>query len=329
MKLSEDLLKRVASRASEIEAANILKYGFKIRGGARVPGLLDEIAGRLPSGTAAEAAIAKIEVPSLRGELFARWALKSPGQLRAISPEVADGVEALARLRPGQAQDQISGLFMAFAGEQKVVNDFLKTVGQLDKAHGGSVNLDRIVAELAAGGPNAMGASLTVTYAARRVSSVEGFEKAVDGYGVKRVYDLAADGRLYEFKYWRGFGGHPASQAANEFARDVILHAHDNFGRLRWVIAKNATGTVPAIESMMRGVLSRARRAQGACGAGRLGGRGSRAAQCSIERKPHRILLTTLRRWKSPRNSCYSAWVGTRYSSVERMARRRERNAQV
>ena len=37
----------------------------------------------------------------------------------------------------------------------------------------------------------------------------------------------------------------------------MILHARENFGRLRWVVAKNATGTVPAIESMMRGVLSR------------------------------------------------------------------------
>jgi hypothetical protein len=257
VKLSDDLLKRVASRASDIEAANILQYGFKLRGGARIAGLLDEIAGRLQSGTAAEAAIAKIEVPSLRGELFATWALKSTGQLRAISPEVADGVEALARLRPGEAQAQISGLFRTFAGDQAVVNDFLKTIGQLDKAYGSSINLDRIVAELAAGGPKAMGATLTLSYAARRVSSVQGFERVFEAYGVKRVYDLAADNRFYEFKYWRGFGGQPAAQAANEFARDVILNAYDNFGRLRWVVAKDATGAVPAIESMMRGVLSR------------------------------------------------------------------------
>ncbi len=255
--LGKDLLKAVALEGGEGEAAQILLYGFKPRGAARIPGLFDEIAGRLPSGTAAEAAIAKIEVPSLRGELFARWALKNPGQLRAISPEVADGVEALARLRPAQAQDQISRLFRAFDGDQAVVNDFLKSVGQIDKTHGGRVNVDRIVAELAAGGPKAMGASLTVSYAARRAGSIEGFEHVVTDYGVRRQYDLAADGLLYEFKYWRGFGGHSARQAADEFARDVILHAREGFGRLRWVVAKNATGTVPAIESMMRGVLSR------------------------------------------------------------------------
>src|SRR5262249_6567381 len=123
---------------------------------------------------------------------------------------------------------------------------------------GGTANLDRVVAELAAGGTKAMGASLTLTFAARRISSLEGFEKAVDGYGVTRVYDLAADGRLYEFKYWRGFGGAPAPAPAAECARDVLLHAQQNFGRLRWVIARDATGSLPAIESMMRGVLSRA-----------------------------------------------------------------------
>ena len=255
--LSNDLLKAVALEGSESGAAHLLLYGFKPRRAARIPGLFDEIAGRLPSGTAAEAAIAKIEVPSLRGELFARWALRSPGQLRAISPEVADGVEALARLRPTQAQDQISRLFRAFDGDQAVVNDFLKSVGQIDKVHGGRVNVDRIVAELAAGGAKSMGASLTLSFAARRAGSIEEFEHVVTDYGVRRQYDLAADGLLYEFKYWRGFGGHSARQAADEFARDVILHARENFGRLRWVVAKNATGTVPAIESMMRGVLSR------------------------------------------------------------------------
>ena len=255
--LSNDLLKAVALEGSESEAAQLLLYGFKPRRAARIPGLFDEIAGRLPSGTAAEAAIAKIEVPSLRGELFARWALRNPGQLRAISPEVADGVEALARLRPTQAQDQISRLFRAFDGDQAVVNDFLKSVGQIDKVHGGRVNVDRIVAELAAGGAKSMGASLTLSFAARRAGSIEEFEHVVTDYGVRRQYDLAADGLLYEFKYWRGFGGQSARQAADEFARDVILHARENFGRLRWVVAKNATGTVPAIESMMRGVLSR------------------------------------------------------------------------
>ena len=32
----------------------------------------------------------------------------------------------------------------------------------------------------------------------------------------------------------------------------------DNFGYLRWVVARDALSALPAIESMMRGVLSRA-----------------------------------------------------------------------
>jgi regulator of protease activity HflC (stomatin/prohibitin superfamily) len=36
-----------------------------------------------------------------------------------------------------------------------------------------------------------------------------------------------------------------------------MLHAADGFSRLRWVISKDAVGNLPAIESVMRGVLSR------------------------------------------------------------------------
>jgi hypothetical protein len=36
-----------------------------------------------------------------------------------------------------------------------------------------------------------------------------------------------------------------------------MLYAADGFSRLRWVISKDAVGNLPAIESMMRRVLSR------------------------------------------------------------------------
>ena len=36
-----------------------------------------------------------------------------------------------------------------------------------------------------------------------------------------------------------------------------MIHAQSNFANLRWVISRDAISAMPAIESMMRGVLSR------------------------------------------------------------------------
>jgi hypothetical protein len=140
-----------------------------------------------------------------------------------------------------------------------VVNDFLETIGHLYKSQPQILDLDRIVAELAAGGSKSMGASLTLSFAAKRAAVISGFEQKVTSPLGVREYDLVADGFSYEFKYWRGFGGRSASAAADEFAKDIALHVSDNFGYLRWVVARDALSALPAIESMMRGVLSRAK----------------------------------------------------------------------
>jgi hypothetical protein len=255
--LSAQLVAKVAAEASSVRAIEVLLNGFKIRNGPRVLGLLDEIASGLPNLTSAEAALAKIELPSLRGEVFARWALKSPAQVRAISPKLADGVEAIAALRPATARKHIADLYRAFGGEQKVVYDFLETIGHLHKTQPGAGNLDRIVAELAAGGSKTMGASLTLSFAAKRVNVISGFEQPVSTSLGGRVYDLLADNKMFEFKYWRGFGGKSARAAASEFARDVVLHVSSSFNGLRWVVSRDALSALPAIESMMRGVLTR------------------------------------------------------------------------
>ncbi|HET9646608.1 MAG TPA: hypothetical protein VFP34_00045, partial [Microlunatus sp.] len=255
--ISAELVAKVAATKGTDEAIHVLLSGFKIRRGPRVPGLLDEIAARLPSTTSAEAAIAKIELPSLRGEVFARWGLQHPAQVRAISPKLADGIEAISVLRPATARKHIADLYRAFDGDQRVVNDFLETIGELHKTQPGLVGLDRMVAELAAGGAKSMGASLTLQFAARRAAVVSAFEhKVITALG-PREYDLVADNLMFEFKFWRGFGGRPASQASTEFAKDVAFHAAESFNRLRWVIAKDALSSLPAVESMMRGVLTR------------------------------------------------------------------------
>ena len=256
--LSTQLIDGVRKTGSEVEAVEVLLYGFKPRGKPAISGMLDEIAGKIPDVATAEATLAKVELPSLRGDLFARWATRSPAQVRAVSPKLADGIEAISTLRPATAQKHIADLYRAFAGDPKVVNDFLETIGHLYKSQPQILGLDRIVAELAAGGSKSMGASLTLSFAAKRAAVISGFEQEVTSPLGAREYDLVADGFSYEFKYWRGFGGRPASSAAAEFAKDVTLHVSDNFGYLRWVVARDALSALPAIESMMRGVLSRA-----------------------------------------------------------------------
>ena len=59
--------------------------------------------------------------------------------------------------------------------------------------------------------------------------------------------------RLYELNFNIGL----AALTPLEFARDVILQAGTNFQHLRWVISRDAAGHLPAIQSMMRGVLAR------------------------------------------------------------------------
>jgi hypothetical protein len=105
--------------------------------------------------------------------------VKSPAQVRAVSPKLADGIEAISTLRPATAQKHIADLYRAFAGDAKVVNDFLETIGHLYKSQPQILDLDRIVAELAAGGSKSMGAALTLSFAAKRAAVISGFEQKV------------------------------------------------------------------------------------------------------------------------------------------------------
>jgi len=246
IEVSDDLAKAVAGRRG---AVDLLLRG---RGGRYpVTGLLDEMATKLGKVSDLERALPNIRSGRYQAELFARWAVQHP--------QLTEGIDAIVALRPADAQEKIKGIFQAVGGDIKVARDFFSTIGQVYKESGTGVGLERMIAELGAGAEKTMGASLTMSFAIRRLGGkIAGFEVSVAREGVERVYDLVApNGLHYEFKFWTTFGGTPAAAAADEFARDVILHAATNFKQLKWVISQDAAGHLPAIESMMRGVLSR------------------------------------------------------------------------
>jgi hypothetical protein len=255
--LSEDLVKQIARQATAGKATRVLLEGFT-RGAKRVPGLLDEVAGRLTSVSSAERALRRLETPALQGKLFARWALAHPDVLKRTAPDLAEGIALIQRTHGEDALAKISGIYRAFAASHQTAVKVFESLAKAENRYGTNINLGRLVSELAAGAEKSMGASLTLNYiTARELGAVTGLEHEVANFGVKRVYDLAAGGISYEFKFWLGFGGRPAAAAADEFARDVVLHAATGFSQLQWVISKNAGTTLPAIESMMRGVLAR------------------------------------------------------------------------
>ncbi|GEM_PF-4642501 len=255
--LSEELLARVARQSTASRAANVLLEGFE-RGGQHIPGLLDEVAARITTLPAAERVLQATGTVGLRGNLFARWALANPAALRAVSPDLADGIAAISRLHGPDAAAKISGIYRAFSSSHEAALNVFKALGQAERVYGANIHLERLISGLAAGESTTMGASLTLNYVTvRNVGAITAFEHPVSVAGRSRVYDLYAGGISYEFKYWLGFGGAPAEAAADEFARDVVLHAETSFSQLRWVISRDALSSQPAIESMMRGVLSR------------------------------------------------------------------------
>jgi hypothetical protein len=209
--ISAELIAKVAASKGTAEAIDVLLNGFKIRRGPQVAGLLDEIAAKLPKTTAAEAAIGKIELPSLRGEVFARWGLQHPAQVRAISPKLADGIGAISVLRPATARKHIADLYRAFNGDQRVVNDSIETIGHLHKTQPNLAGLDRIVASSPPGAPSRW-APPSRCSSARRAGVITAFEGEASTALGTRYYDLVADNLMFEFKFWRGFGGRPASQ---------------------------------------------------------------------------------------------------------------------
>jgi hypothetical protein len=253
--LSDELLHevaRLAQRGQVTRASETLLRGFTpARTSARVPGIIDVVAGQISSAASLSNVLRAVEIPAQRAALFARWAVANPAAI--------DGIEAIMRLRPKDYERIIEQLQRAFGTSQTGTISVLRAIGAADRAYGAGIRLERLIGELAGGAEKSMGASLTLSFITRRaVGKITAFEHsvAVPGFG-QRVYDLTADSIDYEFKFWLGFGGRPAEQASSEFARDVVLHAGTGFRNLRWVISRDAIRHLPAIESMMRGVISR------------------------------------------------------------------------
>ncbi len=258
--LSDDLVKEIARQTTAYKATKVLLEGFARRG-TRVEGILDQLAKNITKVTDLQQALRVIEFPVHQANLFSRFAMQNP--------TLIEGISAISRLRPADAQAKIASIYRAFGTNYQTALNVFKSIGDIERLTPAAKGLDRMVGELAAGAEKTMGASLTLTYAVRQLGGkIAGFEETVAKLGYRRDYDLAANGIFYEFKYWLGFGGRPAAAAADEFARDVIIHAKDGFTNLRWVVSSESAANRTAIESMMRGVVARpyvqaALRAQG------------------------------------------------------------------
>jgi hypothetical protein len=256
--LNLQLLERVAAQSTAGRALQVLVFGYR-RGTVQLAGLTETLAGQLTTVAAARQMLSEIGQGRVSAALFSEWAVSQQAMLRGVMPEFADGIATIVRVHPDQHAAKLAGIYRSLGGALPEVESFVAAVGNVERTYGTNVtNLNRLVSELAAGETKTMGASLTLTYITRRnVGAMTGFEIAATAGNRSRVYDLVAGGMNYEFKLWTGFGGRPAASAADEFARDVMIHAQTNFRELRWVIANDAMGSMPAIESMMRGVLSR------------------------------------------------------------------------
>jgi Domain of unknown function (DUF4157) len=255
--LNKALLDRIALQSTSGSAYAILINGFN-RAGVHTRGLLDEIAGRLTTLTATEKVLESIEIQAIRANLFARWAIANPAAIRNVSADLSDSVALITRLFPENAALKMEGIYRAFSANHKTALSVFESIGRIERIYGKNLNLESLISELAAGSEKTMGASLTLNYVtARSVGAISAFEHAIQVGARSRVYDLFAGGIYYEFKYWLQFSGRPAVAAADEFARDLIIHIDTSFSKLRWVINKDASSALPAIESMMRGVISR------------------------------------------------------------------------
>lgn len=248
--VSDDLLRQAGRQISGNRAARVLMEGFTSRSGARIAGLLDIAAGRLPRLTDLELTLTNIGSPAQKAGLFARWALQNP--------TLVAGVETISRARGAAAEQAIEGIYRAYAGNHAAAMAVFQSLQRLEAIYPGVRNLSPLIADLAAGAEKTMGASLVLDFVTRRaVGTIQAFEEQVSIAGRLRKYDLVADGVEYEFKYWLGFGRNPVAAAMDEFARDVIRHCGSNFENLRWILSSNAMEWAPAIRSMMTGVLSR------------------------------------------------------------------------
>jgi hypothetical protein len=260
--LGDDVIAAAARESNPTRAAQVLLLGGEaLRGKPAIGGAIDALVLTLESEDALKKVLDGVGRSALGSEIFSRWAVKNP---QAIA-----GVEELIKLRP-DAQARIASIHLMF--RERTARTLLEEIGWLHKAVVADRGvppdgLNALVADLGAGPAKAMGASLVIDFASKQApTSIAAFEQTVTGLNVVRKYDLVAGGKYYEFKYWLGFGGEPVAAAADEFARDVMLHAHNGFADLRWVISTNAQPYAQAIGEMFHDTLLSRRAALEAAG---------------------------------------------------------------
>ena len=248
----------VAALAKPAAMANPMKIVIAGAKGAKgvkaATGLFDLMAQAMTEAHLLET-LKRIENTTVRGELFSRWAVaaRNAGKI--------PGIDTVKKFRTSDAQQRIAAIVRDFGDDG--ARRIFEQLQRMDAAKV-SDGMSALVAELGAGFDKAMGASLTLQYAAQKLdpSMIQAFEKVAEtAGGEKRLYDLVAGGTSYEFKYWLTYGGDKVDAAMGEFRRDILIHAKDGFTNLRWVFSTDVTAFRDAIAERMMSTLEASRSA--------------------------------------------------------------------
>lgn len=238
---SADLAKEMGKKVGAADAVKILLKGVK--GRKPTAGMLDQLAAAIGTEARLMEILKRVQNPTQRAELFSRWAVKNP--------TLVPGIASIQKLRPSDAQERIMAIYRDF--DDKAARAVFEEIGKIDAA-GPPNGLSSLIADLAGGPDKAMGASLTLHYAVQQLDpkKIEAFEEVFKAYDrAVRKYDMVAGGKYFEFKYWLGYGGKKVAAAADEFRRDILIHAKNGFQDLRWVFSKEVANYRDVIAGMM------------------------------------------------------------------------------
>lgn len=248
--LPPDLVAALAKPAALQNPMKIVIAGVK--GRKPVAGLFDLMADGMTEAQLLET-LKRIEHTTHRAELFSRWAVRNADKV--------PGIATVMKFRPTDAQQRIAAIFRDFGNDTaRRIFDQLRKMDSARPPEG----LSALLADLGAGADKAMGASLTLQYAAQKLdlSNIQAFEKVVvTAGGERRLYDLVAGGTSYEFKYWLTYGGDKVDAAMDEFRRDILIHAKDGFRNLRWVLSTDVLAYRVAVAERMMSTLDTSRAA--------------------------------------------------------------------
>lgn len=239
----------VAALSDTAAMANPMKIVIEgVKGSKKVKaveGLFDVLAKQMTEAQLLET-LKRVEHTTHRGELFSRWAVRNADKV--------PGVDTIVKLRTADAQQRIAAIYRDFGND--TARRIFEELRKMDAA-ASPEGVSALIADVGAGFDKAMGASLTLQYATQKLSpgQIQAFEKVTMIGTEKRLYDLVAGGRSYEFKYWLTYGGDKVESAMDEFRRDILIHARSGFENLRWVLSTDVAAYRDAIADRMMGTL--------------------------------------------------------------------------